>query len=116
VQKVERRDPETGDLELRVWPALVIRVENGKVVFIEGYPDRQGVHGPGSRTGIAAAAPLNRGGGLIGRREDAMVHDEPVTQFENGTDVQGIEELAGLDLAIGHFERGEKAIRCPSLE
>ena len=41
VQKVDRRDPETGDLELRAWPALVIRVENGKVVFIEGYPDRR---------------------------------------------------------------------------
>src|SRR5262249_15051898 len=41
VQQVDRIDPKTGDLELRAWPALVIRIENGKVVFIEGYPDRR---------------------------------------------------------------------------
>jgi ketosteroid isomerase-like protein len=41
VQRVDRRDPETGDLELRAWPALVIRVANGKVAFIEGYQDRR---------------------------------------------------------------------------
>jgi ketosteroid isomerase-like protein len=41
VQKVDRRDPETGEVELRAWPALVIRVQDGKVVFVEGYPDRR---------------------------------------------------------------------------
>ena len=41
VQKVDRLDPETGELELRAWPALVIRVRGGKVVFVEGYPDRR---------------------------------------------------------------------------
>jgi ketosteroid isomerase-like protein len=41
VQRVDRLDRESGELELRAWPALVIRVENGMVVFVEGYPDRR---------------------------------------------------------------------------
>jgi ketosteroid isomerase-like protein len=41
VQKVDRLDPETEQLELRAWPAVVVRVKGGKVVFYEGYQDRR---------------------------------------------------------------------------
>lgn len=39
--RVERRDRQSGDLDWKAWPALVVRVEGGKVVFLEGYVDRQ---------------------------------------------------------------------------
>lgn len=39
--EVERRDPETGEVGMTVWPAIVIRVHRGKIVFLEGYVDRR---------------------------------------------------------------------------
>lgn len=39
---VTRRDPESGDVEMRAWPANVFRVrDDGKIVFLEGYQDRR---------------------------------------------------------------------------
>lgn len=39
--KVERRNRESGDLEWKAWPALVMRVSGGRIVFFEGYVDRR---------------------------------------------------------------------------
>jgi ketosteroid isomerase-like protein len=41
MMEVERRDRETGEVELRAWPATVIRVQGGRIVFLEGYVDRR---------------------------------------------------------------------------
>ena len=41
LQQVDRKDPKTGEVELRMWPAIVGRVRGGKLVFMEGYPDRR---------------------------------------------------------------------------
>lgn len=38
---VTRRRRETGDVEMRTWPAVVFRVRDGKIVFVEGYMDRR---------------------------------------------------------------------------
>jgi ketosteroid isomerase-like protein len=38
--EVERRDRESGKVEWKAWPAIVIRVSGGKVVFLEGYVSR----------------------------------------------------------------------------
>ena len=38
---VIRRSRETGEVELRAWPAVVLRVREGKIVFLEGYRDRR---------------------------------------------------------------------------
>jgi ketosteroid isomerase-like protein len=38
---VVRRDPETGEVEMRAWPAIVARVRDGRIVFLEGYRDRR---------------------------------------------------------------------------
>jgi hypothetical protein len=39
--EVERRNRETGKVGLKAWPANVMRVHNGRVVFLEGYVDRR---------------------------------------------------------------------------
>ena len=39
--EVERRDPATGEVGLKAWPAVVVRVHGGKIVFLEGYVNRQ---------------------------------------------------------------------------
>ena len=41
LQTVTRRNPESGQVEMTAWPAAVIRVQNGRVVFLEGYQDRR---------------------------------------------------------------------------
>ena len=41
LQKVDRRNRETGRSEWKAWPALVIRVEDGQITFVEGYLDRR---------------------------------------------------------------------------
>jgi ketosteroid isomerase-like protein len=41
LQKVDRRNRETGRSEWKAWPALVIRVRDGQVTFVEGYTDRR---------------------------------------------------------------------------
>ncbi|MFL5907079.1 MAG: nuclear transport factor 2 family protein [Solirubrobacterales bacterium] len=41
LQTVTRRNPESGKVEMTAWPAAVIRVSNGKIVFLEGYQDRR---------------------------------------------------------------------------
>jgi ketosteroid isomerase-like protein len=38
---VIRRSRETGEVEMRAWPAVVLRVREGKIVFLEGYRDRR---------------------------------------------------------------------------
>jgi hypothetical protein len=38
---VIRRSRETGEVELRAWPAVVLRVREGKTVSLEGYRDRR---------------------------------------------------------------------------
>jgi ketosteroid isomerase-like protein len=38
---VVRRDPETRRVEMRACPAIVARVRDGKIVFLEGYRDRR---------------------------------------------------------------------------
>jgi len=40
-QRVTRRNKETGGVELRAWPAAVVRVRDGSIVFFEGYQDRR---------------------------------------------------------------------------
>ncbi len=39
--EVERRNPETGEVGMTAWPAIVNRVHRGKIVFLEGYVDRR---------------------------------------------------------------------------
>jgi ketosteroid isomerase-like protein len=39
--KVERRNRESGYLDWKAWPALVLRIHGGKIVFLEGYVDRR---------------------------------------------------------------------------
>jgi ketosteroid isomerase-like protein len=41
IVKVERRNRESGEVEWKAWPALVVRILNGKVIFFEGYVDRR---------------------------------------------------------------------------
>jgi hypothetical protein len=41
MMEVERRERETGKVALQAWPAIVVRVKGGRVVFIEGYVDRR---------------------------------------------------------------------------
>jgi ketosteroid isomerase-like protein len=41
LQTVTRRNLQTGEVELRAWPAAVFRVREGKIVFLEGYGDRR---------------------------------------------------------------------------
>jgi hypothetical protein len=41
ILKVERRNRENGKSSGRAWPALVVRILDGKVVFFEGYIDRR---------------------------------------------------------------------------
>jgi hypothetical protein len=37
--KFSRIDRETGDVAWKAWPAVVVRIQNGKFVFFEGYID-----------------------------------------------------------------------------
>ncbi len=39
--EVRRVDKETGEVAFKAWPANVVRVQDGKFVFFEGYPDRR---------------------------------------------------------------------------
>lgn len=39
--EVERRNPETGKVGWKAWPAIVVRVNAGKIAFLEGYIDRR---------------------------------------------------------------------------
>jgi ketosteroid isomerase-like protein len=39
--EVERRNPRTGKVGWKAWPAIVVRVSDGKVAYIEGYIDRR---------------------------------------------------------------------------
>jgi hypothetical protein len=39
--EVERRDRESGKLDWKAWPAIVMRVHGGRIVFLEGYIDRR---------------------------------------------------------------------------
>ena len=41
LQTVTRRDRETGEVQLRAWPAAVFRVRDGRITFVEGYGDRR---------------------------------------------------------------------------
>jgi ketosteroid isomerase-like protein len=41
IVKVERRNRESGEVEWKAWPALVVRIFEGRVVFLEGYVDRR---------------------------------------------------------------------------
>ena len=41
LNKVRRIDKETGKVVFKAWPAIVVRVHNGKFVFFEGYVDRR---------------------------------------------------------------------------
>ena len=41
LQTVTRRNPDSGEVELRAWPAAVFRVRGGKIVFLEGFQDRR---------------------------------------------------------------------------
>jgi ketosteroid isomerase-like protein len=38
---VRRVNRDTGDIDWKAWPAVVIRVKDGKLVFFEGYVDRR---------------------------------------------------------------------------
>jgi ketosteroid isomerase-like protein len=39
--RIERLDQETGKVAWKAWPAMVARVNDGKIVFLEGYVDRR---------------------------------------------------------------------------
>jgi ketosteroid isomerase-like protein len=39
--KARRLDKETGEVVWKAWPAVVVRVLDGKMVFFEGYVDRR---------------------------------------------------------------------------
>jgi len=39
--EVERRNRESGEVVLKAWPAIVTRIDGGKVVFLEGYVNRR---------------------------------------------------------------------------
>jgi hypothetical protein len=39
--EVERRNPRTGKVGWKAWPAIVVRIYQGKVAFLEGYIDRR---------------------------------------------------------------------------
>lgn len=39
--EVERRDRESDRLDWKAWPAIVLRVKDDRVVFLEGYVDRR---------------------------------------------------------------------------
>jgi ketosteroid isomerase-like protein len=39
--EVERRNPSTGKVGWKAWPAIVVRISDGKVAYIEGYIDRR---------------------------------------------------------------------------
>ncbi len=41
LNRVRRLDRETGEAVFKAWPANVVRVDGGKVVFFEGYVDRR---------------------------------------------------------------------------
>jgi hypothetical protein len=41
LNRVRRIDKETGEVAFKAWPANVIRVHDGKMVFFEGYVDRR---------------------------------------------------------------------------
>ena len=41
LNKVRRVDKETGEVVFKAWPAVVVRVHNGKFLFFEGYVDRR---------------------------------------------------------------------------
>lgn len=38
--EVERRNRVTGEAALKAWPAIVVRIHEGRVVFLEGYVNR----------------------------------------------------------------------------
>ena len=39
--EVERRNPRTGKVGWKAWPAIVVRINQGKTAFLEGYIDRR---------------------------------------------------------------------------
>lgn len=39
--EVERRNPHTGKVGWKAWPAIVVRINGGKVAYMEGYIDRR---------------------------------------------------------------------------
>ena len=39
--EVERRNPQTGKVGWKAWPAIVLRIHQGKTAFMEGYIDRR---------------------------------------------------------------------------
>jgi hypothetical protein len=39
--KIRRIDKDTGEVAFKAWPAIVVRIHNGKFVFFEGYVDRR---------------------------------------------------------------------------
>jgi ketosteroid isomerase-like protein len=39
--EVERRDPRTGRVGWKAWPAIVVRIDGGRLAYIEGYVDRR---------------------------------------------------------------------------
>jgi ketosteroid isomerase-like protein len=41
LNRVRRVDRETGEVVFKAWPAIVVRVNDGKFVFFEGYVDRR---------------------------------------------------------------------------
>jgi len=41
LNRVRRLDKETGEAVFKAWPANVVRVHGGRVVFFEGYVDRR---------------------------------------------------------------------------
>lgn len=41
LNSVRRVDRETGEVVFKAWPAMVVRVHDGKFVFFEGYVDRR---------------------------------------------------------------------------
>jgi ketosteroid isomerase-like protein len=41
LNRVRRVDKETGEVVFKAWPANVVRVHDGKFVFLEGYVDRR---------------------------------------------------------------------------
>ena len=49
-------------------------------------------------------------------RKDTLADDEPITDLEYGANVQRVENLVRFDLAVGHLQRCEKAVRRASLQ
>jgi len=41
LNRVQRVDKETGEVVFKAWPAMVVRLHDGKFVFFEGYVDRR---------------------------------------------------------------------------